>query len=81
MIYHLDVGAMYPNIILTNRLQVSHIVCMCFLTFSIFEGHILYTVYLLVYTVLVYKLRKFTTDTCTFIRRLYIMIYNLYINY
>ena len=23
MIYHLDVGAMYPNIILTNRLQVS----------------------------------------------------------
>ena len=22
MIYHLDVGAMYPNIILTNRLQV-----------------------------------------------------------
>lgn len=22
-IYHLDVGAMYPNIILTNRLQVS----------------------------------------------------------
>ena len=24
MIYHLDVGAMYPNIILTNRLQVSH---------------------------------------------------------
>lgn len=23
IIYHLDVGAMYPNIILTNRLQVS----------------------------------------------------------
>lgn len=23
LIYHLDVGAMYPNIILTNRLQVS----------------------------------------------------------
>jgi len=23
-IYHLDVGAMYPNIILTNRLQVSN---------------------------------------------------------
>ena len=22
LIYHLDVGAMYPNIILTNRLQV-----------------------------------------------------------
>ena len=22
IIYHLDVGAMYPNIILTNRLQV-----------------------------------------------------------
>ena len=53
MIYHLDVGAMYPNIILTNRLQVyTH--CMCFLTFSIFEGH---TGDLLVYTVLVYKLR------------------------
>ena len=27
MIYHLDVGAMYPNIILTNRLQVH--VCVC----------------------------------------------------
>ena len=26
MIYHLDVGAMYPNIILTNRLQPSAIV-------------------------------------------------------
>ena len=25
LIYHLDVGAMYPNIILTNRLQVRHI--------------------------------------------------------
>ena len=24
IIYHLDVGAMYPNIILTNRLQVTH---------------------------------------------------------
>lgn len=23
LIYHLDVGAMYPNIILTNRLQVN----------------------------------------------------------
>ena len=23
LIYHLDVGAMYPNIILTNRLQVT----------------------------------------------------------
>ena len=23
IIYHLDVGAMYPNIILTNRLQVT----------------------------------------------------------
>ena len=23
LIYHLDVGAMYPNIMLTNRLQVS----------------------------------------------------------
>lgn len=23
LIYHLDVGAMYPNIILTNRLQVA----------------------------------------------------------
>ncbi|KAH3704604.1 hypothetical protein DPMN_079663 [Dreissena polymorpha] len=23
IIYHLDVGAMYPNIILTNRLQVN----------------------------------------------------------
>ena len=33
-IYHLDVGAMYPNIILTNRLQPTAIVdsksnCMC----------------------------------------------------
>ena len=26
MIYHLDVGAMYPNIILTNRLQVPPVV-------------------------------------------------------
>jgi len=26
IIYHLDVAAMYPNIILTNRLQVSVIV-------------------------------------------------------
>jgi DNA polymerase elongation subunit (family B) len=26
IIYHLDVGAMYPNIILTNRLQPSAIV-------------------------------------------------------
>src|SRR5690606_1232778 len=26
LIYHLDVGAMYPNIILTNRLQPSSIV-------------------------------------------------------
>lgn len=26
MIYHLDVGAMYPNIILTNRLQPSAVV-------------------------------------------------------
>ena len=26
MIYHLDVGAMYPNIILTNRLQPSAMV-------------------------------------------------------
>lgn len=26
MIYHLDVGAMYPNIILTNRLQPMAIV-------------------------------------------------------
>lgn len=26
LIYHLDVGAMYPNIILTNRLQPSAIV-------------------------------------------------------
>ena len=25
IIYHLDVGAMYPNIILTNRLQVIHL--------------------------------------------------------
>ena len=25
IIYHLDVGAMYPNIILTNRLQVSSV--------------------------------------------------------
>jgi len=25
LIYHLDVGAMYPNIILTNRLQVGDI--------------------------------------------------------
>lgn len=24
LIYHLDVGAMYPNIILTNRLQVKN---------------------------------------------------------
>lgn len=24
LIYHLDVGAMYPNIILTNRLQVQY---------------------------------------------------------
>ena len=24
VIYHLDVGAMYPNIILTNRLQVGY---------------------------------------------------------
>ncbi|CAG4957344.1 unnamed protein product [Colias eurytheme] len=27
LIYHLDVGAMYPNIILTNRLQPSAMVC------------------------------------------------------
>lgn len=27
VIYHLDVGAMYPNIILTNRLQPSAMVC------------------------------------------------------
>lgn len=27
IIYHLDVGAMYPNIILTNRLQPSAMVC------------------------------------------------------
>ena len=26
MIYHLDVGAMYPNIILTNRLQPSALI-------------------------------------------------------
>ena len=26
IIYHLDVGAMYPNIILTNRLQPSAMV-------------------------------------------------------
>lgn len=25
-IYHLDVGAMYPNIILTNRLQVCFVI-------------------------------------------------------
>lgn len=25
LIYHLDVGAMYPNIILTNRLQVRQV--------------------------------------------------------
>ncbi len=34
MIYHLDVGAMYPNIILTNRLQACDLAltqtCMCF---------------------------------------------------
>ena len=28
-IYHLDVGAMYPNIILTNRLQVTRKVSKC----------------------------------------------------
>ena len=32
MIYHLDVGAMYPNIILTNRLQV------CTYTLCIIDG-------------------------------------------
>jgi DNA polymerase epsilon subunit 1 len=26
IIYHLDVGAMYPNIILTNRLQVKYVI-------------------------------------------------------
>lgn len=40
LIYHLDVAAMYPNIILTNRLQVQQIffsllvekylICLCF---------------------------------------------------
>lgn len=29
IIYHLDVGAMYPNIILTNRLQPSAMVTTC----------------------------------------------------
>lgn len=30
IIYHLDVGAMYPNIILTNRLQVTnYYMCYC----------------------------------------------------
>ena len=33
LIYHLDVGAMYPNIILTNRLQPSAMVNLCFSTY------------------------------------------------
>ena len=37
VIYHLDVGAMYPNIILTNRLQPSAMVIHEFLNSSIFE--------------------------------------------
>lgn len=37
LIYHLDVGAMYPNIILTNRLQPSAMVsCLSLESFSIF---------------------------------------------
>ena len=28
-VYHLDVAAMYPNIILTNRLQVCVCMCVC----------------------------------------------------
>lgn len=39
MIYHLDVGAMYPNIILTNRLQVKIPIeghfCILFLRFEL----------------------------------------------
>lgn len=36
LIYHLDVAAMYPNIILTNRLQVHQIsVCMFLTDFGI----------------------------------------------
>ena len=31
LIYHLDVAAMYPNIILTNRLQVRFGILECFL--------------------------------------------------
>ena len=43
MIYHLDVGAMYPNIILTNRLQVCtralcNRVCMSQIFYSITTG-------------------------------------------
>lgn len=37
MIYHLDVGAMYPNIILTNRLQV--IVFLCDLNCFYYDSH------------------------------------------
>lgn len=36
LIYHLDVGAMYPNIILTNRLQPSAMVSYIQLTSSLF---------------------------------------------
>lgn len=32
IIYHLDVGAMYPNIILTNRLQPSAMVITYFMS-------------------------------------------------
>ena len=31
IIYHLDVGAMYPNIILTNRLQVGSVIMIIFI--------------------------------------------------
>lgn len=66
IIYHLDVGAMYPNIILTNRLQVTIFtgvnvkfffissptknICLCFLLNSFKKYHTESETYIMKYT-------------------------------